>query len=143
MGADVDGGDPPGILGLLELIEEHPAAFAYDWRTRFRMPTDAIGVGMSWGEAWLLVQGLSRDPSSHVAAAIAGWRYPMGREALVLADLFDLTHAAHAQKRAKPYPRPWKQRSGSNPLEPSPLTPEQRLAVLMRHRTTTEGSDGG
>lgn len=62
---------------------------------------------MSWGEAWRLTRELSSEPDSHVAAALAGWRYPSSRAALVLADLFDLQHRIHAKQTPKPYPRPW------------------------------------
>jgi hypothetical protein len=103
--------EPPGILGLLDLIEEHRAAFAYDWRTRFHLPLDALDDGrMSLAEACLLLRGLAADPSSHVAAALGGWSHPMSREALIAADTWDLLAAAHSDKkrRTKPYPRPWK-----------------------------------
>lgn len=63
---------------------------------------------MAWGEAWSLTRTLLADPSSHVAASVAGWEHPFGVEAQLLADLYDITLAAAAGKRkAKPYPRPW------------------------------------
>lgn len=65
---------------------------------------------MSWGEAYRLVGELASDPTSHTAAALGGWEHPFSREAALLADLFDLTHLAHASDkgpRPKPYPRPW------------------------------------
>lgn len=45
---------------------------------------------MSWGEAYRLTQELSRDPSAHVAAALAGMTHPVTREGIVLMDLYDL-----------------------------------------------------
>jgi hypothetical protein len=100
-----------GILTLLALIEEHPAAFSYDWRTRFHQPLQVIEHGgMSWREAWLLTQQLLADPSSRVFAALAGWAYAWTRESFVLADLHDLLAAAHTDRRhrnqLRPYPRP-------------------------------------
>lgn len=62
---------------------------------------------MRWGEAYRLAHVLARDPSSAIAAAVAGWDHPFSREALLLADLYDLQHAAKARKRPRPYPRPW------------------------------------
>lgn len=55
------------------------------------------------------MQVLTTDPSSHLAAAIAGWVHPVSREWLVLADLYDLTRKAAATRRTKDqrYPRPW------------------------------------
>lgn len=64
------GGEPPGILTLLELIEEHRSAFEYDWRTRFGLALAAVPEVMDWGEAWRLTLELAREPESHVAAAI-------------------------------------------------------------------------
>ncbi|HWJ07759.1 MAG TPA: hypothetical protein VNS46_00190 [Nocardioides sp.] len=97
--------DRGGSLGLLDLIEEHPAAFAYDWRTRFGMPVDDIGESMTYGEAIALVEVLTQDTSSWVFAAHANWSYPASREVLVLADLFDAFAKANF-KRPEPYPRP-------------------------------------
>lgn len=64
---------------------------------------------MSWGEAWRLTGVLANDPSSHVAAAIAGWEYPVTREWLAAADLYDAFVASNTKKgrKPKPYPRPW------------------------------------
>ncbi len=66
---------------------------------------------MAWSEAWLIVAELLKDPSSHVAAAVSGWAYPMTRDALVVADLRDAFVLAHTPEKRrsafKPYPRPW------------------------------------
>lgn len=63
---------------------------------------------MSWGEATRLLQVLAADPSSALCAALAGWQHPFSREALILADLFDLQHASKAKRgRPQPWPRPW------------------------------------
>lgn len=79
-----------GILGLLDLIEEHPGAVEYDWRTRFHAPASEIGLSFGWGEALRLVKILRADPSSMIAAALEGWDHPISREALILMDQFDL-----------------------------------------------------
>jgi len=66
---------------------------------------------MPWGEAWRLTQVLADDPSSHVAAAVAGWTHPATREWLALADLVDVYVGAHARKGSTAtYPRPWSKR---------------------------------
>lgn len=63
---------------------------------------------MTWSETWHLVSELLTDPSSHAAAATAGWAHPLSHESIVARDLFDLTAAANSGKRKpKPYPRPW------------------------------------
>ena len=64
----------------------------------------------SWREAVCLLIEVVRDPSSHLAAAIARWDHPYSREAFILADLYDLTQAAHVDRKhrsqLKAYPRP-------------------------------------
>lgn len=65
---------------------------------------------MSWGEATRLVGVLAADPSSALCAALAGWEHPFSREALILADLFDVQYASKAKRRPQPWPRPWNKR---------------------------------
>jgi hypothetical protein len=60
-----------------------------------------------------LVAILRYDPSSAIAAALAGWDHPVSREALILMDLFDLdmqvATAGSKGSKAKPHPgRPYK-----------------------------------
>lgn len=100
-----------GIQALLDLIEEHPGAFAYDWRTRFHLPLSAALDGsMTWHEAWLLTRELASDPTSRVAMAINGWDTPWSRESAILADTYDLHQRMNIPKNKSsqfvPYPRP-------------------------------------
>jgi len=101
-----------GAFGLLGLIHAHRGAVEYDWRTRFGLGLGDIGVEMSIHEAARLAEILLRDPSSAVAAAVQEWDHPISQEAIVLADLFDLTFLANSDpKKPKPKPhglRPWK-----------------------------------
>jgi len=99
----------PPILTLLDLIEEHRGALEYDWRNRFHLGLSAVpSPVMGWGEAWRLVQVLVQDPTSRIAAAVAGWEAPRSPEWMVLADMYDLRHQLAAQKKSiTPYPRPW------------------------------------
>lgn len=62
---------------------------------------------MDWAEAFRMMVELCRDPSSHVAFALAGWQRPISDTAMVLADLFDLQHQSKSKRRPKPYPRAW------------------------------------
>lgn len=80
----------------------------YDWRTRFRLPLAEVGDTMSWSEAVRLSYILRADPSSALAAALAGWDHPISREALILMDHYDLDRGVAGDKRWKGYPRPWK-----------------------------------
>lgn len=98
---------PGGIWRLLEVIEEHPAEFAYDWRTRFGMGVDAIGHSVTYREACLLLAVLLRDPSSWVQAAEAGWKHPVSREWMVAAHTYDLHARVNSKTKPKPYPNPF------------------------------------
>lgn len=99
-------GDHGGILGLLDLIEEHRPAFEYDWRARFSCPLSEVGEGMTYGEALRLTTVLASDPASRVAASMAGWDRPASTTELALLDLYDAFMKVHF-KKPKPYPRPW------------------------------------
>lgn len=65
---------------------------------------------MTYGEAIRLSRQMATDPASHIYAAVNNWPYPMSREALVLADLFDAFAVANSKRRPEPYPRPWRAR---------------------------------
>jgi hypothetical protein len=90
---------------------------------------------MTWGEAYRLTQQLSIDPSSHVAAALAGWEHPMTREALIAADTYDLTVRAHTPKKrqgsVKPYPRPWDAKRKAR-MRPTVSQDQVRAALRAR-----------
>jgi hypothetical protein len=119
------------------LIGEHPDAFRYDWRIRFGLPLEAIFDGrMTYAEAWSLTCTLARDPSSQVGAALAGWRYPASREALTLADTYDLVVAANtpakSRGRIKPYPRPWRDADTRRSTQPRADQTTVRAALAAR-----------
>lgn len=98
-----------GILGLLELIEEHRAAIRYDWRARFQVGLDeSVPDAIGWDEALDLVRVLRADPSSQLAASLEGWDYPLSRDGWMLADLIDVQGQMAAGKKWKSYPRPVK-----------------------------------
>lgn len=69
---------------------------------------------MPWGEALRLTQTLAADPTSRISTALAGWDYPLSRDAMALMDLYDLSHtiawARGGRKGKEPerYPRPWR-----------------------------------
>jgi len=100
------GGPAGGILKLRELIEEHPAELAYDFRERFGLSIDDIGDAVPYREAVLLVSVLMRDPASWVQAAANGWKFPVSREWIVLAHNYDLHAQVNAGKKNKPKPYP-------------------------------------
>jgi len=65
---------------------------------------------MSFGEAIRLTSVLAADPSSHVAAALGGWAYPLSWGDITLRDLYDVQLASKSKRKPKPYPRPWDER---------------------------------
>ena len=55
----------------------------------------------------MLVRLLMADPASRLQAAVAGWDHPVSREWIILANQFDLAHAAASKHRPKAMARPW------------------------------------
>lgn len=98
-----------GSLKLRELIEEHPAELAYDFRSKFNLSIEDIGGDISLKEAAMLVGMLLRDTNSWLQAAKNGWQFPVSREWLVAAHTFDLLAMANSGKgkKPKPYPTPF------------------------------------
>jgi len=133
------GSSPGKIRAVLQLIEDHPVEAAYDWRTRFGLPVGAIFDGrMTWDEAYDLARGLLADPTSRLAAARSGWDHPLSREAMTLADLYDLTVAANSDRRKgkpKPYPRPFKPKGkGSQHATAAPTVTQAQIDAALRAR---------
>lgn len=68
-------------------------------------------------EACDLFDGLLRNTESELFTKRQGWKYPMSREAIILADLIDLTVSLNTDpKKAgqqKLYDRPWVRASHS------------------------------
>lgn len=85
---------------------------------------------MSFGEALLLVEALAGDPSSHVAAALGGWAYPISRADVTLRDLYDLQHMSKAKRKPRPYPRPWPDRVKKTLKPGAGWTQDQIVAAL-------------
>lgn len=122
-----------GILGLVDLIDEHRGAFEYDWRVRFNVPLDTIPDAMGWDEVQRLAVVLATDPTSCVSAALSGWRHPMSWESVTLRDLYDLQHASKSKRKPKPYPRPW-DRPARTHGQGTHLTPAEFQALRARHQ---------
>lgn len=123
----MDSGCPiGGILKLLELIEEHPAEFAYDFRSRFGLSIDDIGSSVSWREAVLLTAVLLREPDSWLQAVVNEWRFPVSKEWIMLVQQFDAFLAANS-KHPKPTPMPWQApiRSGK------PTLPQEQVRAIL------------
>lgn len=119
-------------------MDTHRGAFEYDWRTRFTQPLTAVGKTMGWGEAVRLTHVLAGDPSSQVAAALAGWEYPVTHEAIVSMNLYDLTHqVAWSQgggkgKRPAPHVRPWSMKDRRKTTTPAPGVTQDEILTALR-----------
>ena len=70
------------------------------------MPLSTVPEDMGWAEVVRLTGILRKDPSSAIAASMEGWKYPISREALLFADLYDLTVAANTDSKRRPKPHP-------------------------------------
>jgi hypothetical protein len=123
-----------GSAALLELIEEHKAAFTFDFRRYFGMPVSAIGREITYGEAWLLVLELRRESGSHMHMV----RYGL-TETATLADLAAIRHAewymnVHKKDNVPEIelPHPWEK-----PDPNADVTPEQRadLRAQLQRRS--------
>lgn len=118
-----------GILKLRELIEEHPAETAYDFRSRFGISYTDIGGDVSWIEAIYLVAVLLRDPSSWLQAAKNEWDFPVSREWLVATHTYDLHAAINSKSKPKPYPTPY---PDVNTKRLKSKAPQDRSSVLAK-----------
>lgn len=97
-----------GSLRLRRLINDYPAELASDLRSNYHFSIDDIGKSVTILEATLLVRMLLRKPDSALQAALAGWDFPVSREWVVLAHLWDLTANINSKRKVKPYPNPFK-----------------------------------
>ena len=96
-----------GICKLREIIDEHPAELAYDFRSRFGISIQEIGKKISWVEAVYLTSILLRDPSSWTQAIKNNWDYPVDRNWIIASHSYDLLAMVNSKKKPKPYPTPW------------------------------------
>lgn len=121
-----------GILRLLELREAHPAEFAYDFRSRFRLSFEDIGDSVSYLEAVYLVSILLRDPSSWLQAARSEWDFPVSNEWMVAANSYDLLARVNSKQKPKPYPTPWPADGSKRIGSKRPQNKDDVLRVLER-----------
>jgi hypothetical protein len=89
------------------LIEDHKAAFVYDFRHRFGLGLGDLGTTVPWVEVVYLVAVLLRDPSSWLQVSYNGWHHPVSFEWAAHAATYDLLAQVHSKRKPKPYPRPW------------------------------------
>lgn len=88
-------------------MDDHRAAFVYDFRHRFGLGLDDLGSRVPWTEVVYLVSVLVRDPSSWLQTSLNGWHHPVSYEWAALAAQYDLHAQVNSKRKPKPYPRPW------------------------------------
>lgn len=101
------GGWRGGSLKVLELIQDHPAELAYDFRHKFQLSIEEVGRTVSLREAALLIAMLLKQTDSWLQASTAGWKNPVSNEWIVSTHIYDLLAAVNSKNKPKPYPTPW------------------------------------
>jgi hypothetical protein len=112
------------------LVEKHKEAIYADFRSVYGVSFNEVGVTVSWLEAMLLTNALSRDPSTRLCASIQGWKSPVSQLWILMAELYDLTWRMKT-KKGKPYPRPWKKKA-SEKVGAISMSREQVIKILDR-----------
>lgn len=128
-----------GILRLRELISEHPAELAYDFRARFQLSIFDVGITISWLEAAYLVGMLVRHTDSWTHAVVAEWDYPVSREWVVAAHTFDLLATVNSgKKKPKAYPAPWPDSNVNKIGSKKPQNTDRVLSMLEQMNPTKD-----
>ncbi len=110
-----------GILGLLELVEQHQEAIEYELLRIGRRLRD-LGTRLTWRDLLVLVRGWQKSPHNAVSEAIHGYSVWTIEEQL-LAELIDVGRMANWQRQNKPHaakpkrtPRPWERQKETRRL---------------------------
>ena len=99
-------------------MREHYPALAADLRSRFGISINDLGVAVSWREAIALVEVLSRDITTHLAASVSGWSHPMSR-----LEMFKQMQINSQLKDHDRLPWPWDKAA-------KPIVTDMELAAL-------------
>lgn len=94
-------------MTVLGILEDHTAAFVYDFRHRFGLGLGDLGNTIPWAEVVYLVAVLLRDPTSWLQVSVNKWHHPVSYEWAALAAQYDLHAQVNSKRKPKPYPRPW------------------------------------
>jgi hypothetical protein len=151
---------PGGIQGLRELAESYPDELVWELH---KLGIDVGDIGddgehldeelpEEMREAALrrhakavdhvkvdrLLRVATRDPSSVLYAAQHGWDFPVTREWIATADLFDAVNqliqvTAQSKRKPKSYPRPWPD-SNTARLGKTNLSPADAREVLRKNK---------
>lgn len=117
-------GEPGGIRGLCELIDEHAEAIEADlleWGWRLA----DVGVRFSWRDLLVMVRRFQALPSTATSRAIHGEHWSVTDQLLAaVTDLLQVGNWQRQNKKSAPKPkpltRPWEKpkgrRFGANPI---------------------------
>ncbi len=125
------GREPGGIIKVVEILDDHRAAFVYDFRHRFGLGLNDLGTTVPWDEVVYLVSVLIRDPSSWLQTSINNWHHPVSYEWAALAAQYDLHAQVNSKRKPKPYPRPWKD-AGAGTRKGTPRADARELLAKAR-----------
>jgi hypothetical protein len=97
-----------GRISLYQVTVEASLELTYDLYNIGVRPSE-IGTSIGWEESLALVTMIAQDTNTYTHAKLLKWKYPVSREYLAMADLYDLTVRINSKKKdIKPYPRPFK-----------------------------------
>lgn len=108
----------PGIQAVAQLINNHRGPIARTLRETYGVGLSDLGDGITWGEARLLIEEASADPSTALGAKLAGWAYKATMPEL-------LSIAAQLGKNAAEV-MPWSEKF----KRPEQATPEEITVAL-------------
>jgi hypothetical protein len=91
----------PGILAVVQLIQDHREAAARTLRERFGIGLSDLGDRVTWGEAKTLLEAAVEDGSTWLGADLGGWAYPAS-----MPELLSIAAAIGDWKAAKKV-MPW------------------------------------
>ncbi|MCS5487371.1 hypothetical protein NY588_09555 [Curtobacterium flaccumfaciens pv. beticola] len=139
---------PGGIQGLRELAESYPDELVWELH-KLGLDVDDIGddedstaeqiaKAVDHVKVDRLLRVATRDPSSVLYAAQHGWDFPVTREWIATADLYDAVNqliqvTAQSKRKPKPYPRPWPD-SNTARLGKTNLSPADAREVLRKNK---------
>jgi hypothetical protein len=130
----------PGIDRLLELEQDHTTALYSDFRRLYAIGFGEVGRSISWREGTHLVEALTLDPSSLLAASLGGWRFPASHEWMVLANIYDLTLRLNS-KKGKPMERPWE--NVTSRIAPSRIRSREEIDSILKRMNPARGGGHG
>lgn len=132
-------GPPGGIFELLDFVEEHWTAIAFDLRDRFKISIEAVTSGeLLFGESIALVEGLMAEQGTRTHAAVAGWAWPMTRAEhfaqMQLAAFLNVHRDRDKHPAPMSFPVPWPDPDAVTPAEREALVAELERRSVFRDR---------